>query len=207
MHITSPRWSAGGAAPAACGAGPAARSPHISATAVATSSFTACTRSRIRAGSSVPAVRARRAENSRQATRLSCSGQLSSAALTGHDGASCRHQSSRARVSRRTASRSLTVVGVALAAHRADGARGVEALGERNGGVLRPGVVVAHEPGQAAHALAAAGPDRLLEGVEHQLRLHGCRCPPAQDPTGVRVEDEGDVDGARPARHVERCRR
>jgi hypothetical protein len=40
----------------------------------------------------------------------------------------------------------------------------------------------------------------LLEGVEHQLAAHAGGRPPAQDPPRVRVEDEGDVDGARPRR-------
>src|SRR5688572_4331849 len=67
---------------------------------------------------------------------------------------------------------------------------------------LRPGVVVAYEPGQVGDAFSGARPERLLEGVEDQVGAHRRGRPPAQDSSGVRVEDEGDVDRARPGRHV-----
>ena len=47
-----------------------------------------------------------------------------------------------------------------------------------------------------------AGPDRVLESVEHEVGGHPGGGPPAHDATAEHVEDERDVDHARPRRHV-----
>jgi hypothetical protein len=44
-----------------------------------------------------------------------------------------------------------------------------------------------------AFALAAPGPDRVLEGVEHQRGLHRGGRPPAQDPPRVGLDLERHV--------------
>ena len=44
--------------------------------------------------------------------------------------------------------------------------------------------------------------DRLLEGIEHELGGHGGGDAPAHDPAREDIDHEGDVDGARPSRHV-----
>jgi hypothetical protein len=58
------------------------------------------------------------------------------------------------------------------------------------------------QPGQIRLALAGPGPDGLLHGVQDELGSHRGAGPPAQDAAGVGVDDEGDVDPARPGRHV-----
>ena len=63
------------------------------------------------------------------------------------------------------------------------------------------GVGVMDQPGQVRGAVAAAGPQGLLQGVEDQGGLHRGGGAPAQDPAGVRVDDERDVDHARPGWH------
>ena len=42
----------------------------------------------------------------------------------------------------------------------------------------------------------------LLERIEHEAGVCRPRDPPADDATGVGVDDEGDVDEARPGRHI-----
>ena len=58
------------------------------------------------------------------------------------------------------------------------------------------------QSGQVADSVAEAGPDRVLEGVEHEFGGHGGGGSPADDPAGEDVDDEGDVDGAGPGRDV-----
>lgn len=58
--------------------------------------------------------------------------------------------------------------------------------------VYCPGIGVMHEPGQAAAAIAPPGPQGLLQGVQDQHGPHRGGGPPAQDPVGVRVDDERD---------------
>src|SRR6185437_16642961 len=63
-------------------------------------------------------------------------------------------------------------------------------------------VGVVHQAGQVVDAAAAPGPDRVLEGVEHEFGAHVGGGAPAHDPAAEHVDDEGDVDGPRPGRHV-----
>lgn len=42
----------------------------------------------------------------------------------------------------------------------------------------------------------------LLQGIEHEAGVRRERSAPADDPAGVDVDDEGDVDEAGPGRHV-----
>ena len=54
-------------------------------------------------------------------------------------------------------------------------------------------------------AAALGGPalvQGLLQGVEHEAGMSRSGDPPADDPTGGRVDHEGPVDEAGPGRHV-----
>ena len=51
-------------------------------------------------------------------------------------------------------------------------------------------------------AVATAGPNRLLEGIEDQLSGRRGDGALAEDPTGVGVDDERDVDPSRPRRDM-----
>ena len=42
----------------------------------------------------------------------------------------------------------------------------------------------------------------LLQCIEHEARVCRPRGTPADDAAGVDVDDEGDIDEARPARHI-----
>ena len=50
------------------------------------------------------------------------------------------------------------------------------------------------EPGEGVHAFALPGPDGVLDGVWDELGGHRGRGAPADDPPGVGVDDERDVD-------------
>src|SRR5699024_11802354 len=79
-------------------------------------------------------------------------------------------------------------------------------LGERlavtDRGVLSALVVVVDQPGEIAMAVAAPGPYRLLEGVEHEVGGHRRRRRPAEDSAGVGIDDERDIHPPRPGRYV-----
>ena len=51
---------------------------------------------------------------------------------------------------------------------------------------------------EAAALDGPAGVQRLLQRVEHEAGMRGARHPPADDAPGEGVDDEGDVDEARP---------
>src|SRR5579863_2261488 len=87
------------------------------------------------------------------------------------------------------------VVAVADAADRGDEARLDQALGVLDRDVLDAAIGVVDE------SAAADGPSivqRLLQRVEDKARMGGARHPPADDPPGERVDDEGDIDEAGP---------
>ena len=78
-----------------------------------------------------------------------------------------------------------------------------EAFGEGDRRVLRPGVGVVDQPGQVGGAVAARGsrsPARARRGPARCF-MRG-RGAPAEDPPGVGVDDERDVDHAGPGRDV-----
>ena len=77
-----------------------------------------------------------------------------------------------------------------------------EPFAQGHRGVLRPVIMVVDQPGQVDLADAAAGPEGLLERVQDKFRGHRRAGTPAQDPAGVGVDDEGDVDPARPGRDI-----
>lgn len=53
------------------------------------------------------------------------------------------------------------------------------------------------------HALAgAAFMDRLLEGIEDEPRMRRSADAPADDPAGIGVDDEGDVNEPFPGRDI-----
>jgi hypothetical protein len=42
----------------------------------------------------------------------------------------------------------------------------------------------------------------LLQRIEHEARMRRARGPPAHNPAGIGVDDEGDVDKAAPGRDI-----
>ena len=60
---------------------------------------------------------------------------------------------------------------------------------------LRPGITVMYEAGEG---VAPAGVDRLLQRIQHKVRAHGGRHPPAHHASRKHVDDERDVDTAAP---------
>jgi hypothetical protein len=67
---------------------------------------------------------------------------------------------------------------------------------------LAAGVVVMDQPREIADTVATPCPDRHLEGIEDQFGGHRGGRPPADDPAGEHIEDEGDVDRPRPGRDI-----
>ena len=64
--------------------------------------------------------------------------------------------------------------------------------------VLAAPVAVVNEA--ALHRTAVV--QRLLQGIEDEVRMRRPRHPPADDAAGEDVDDEGHVDEALPGRHV-----
>jgi hypothetical protein len=60
---------------------------------------------------------------------------------------------------------------------------------------------VVDQPGQVG-ALPAASPDGLVQGVEGEVGAQVGRRPPAHDPAGEQIGDEGQVDEAGPGGDV-----
>ena len=60
-----------------------------------------------------------------------------------------------------------------------------------------------HEPGRSC---AAPRVDRLFERVQHEIRPQRRGHAPADNPAGKDIDDERDVDKARPRRHVSEVR-
>jgi hypothetical protein len=46
------------------------------------------------------------------------------------------------------------------------------------------------QAGQVGDTGGLAGPDRVFEGVQHELGGHGCGGPPADDPAGEDAEPD-----------------
>jgi hypothetical protein len=88
------------------------------------------------------------------------------------------------------------------AANRSRDASLGQVLREPHRSILPAGVGVMNHPAQIGDAVAAPGPDRVLDGIQDQLRGHRGRGAPAKDAPGVRVGDERDVDPSRPRRHI-----
>ncbi len=66
---------------------------------------------------------------------------------------------------------------------------------------LTASVRVVHHAGEVV-ALALPGPDRLLQRIQHQLSTHAGTRTPAQDPAGIGIDDERDIDPTGPRRDV-----
>ena len=90
-----------------------------------------------------------------------------------------------------------------------------EPFGEGDRGVLRPRSWWWIRPDRSVMPSRLPGPDGVLDGVQDQCGVHGGGGPPADDPPGVGVDDERDIDPARPGRdigkvrhpkHIRRCR-
>nr|UCK92300.1 hypothetical protein [Raoultella planticola] len=88
---------------------------------------------------------------------------------------------------------------VAHAAHRGLQARLGQPLGVSDRHVLDASVAVVD---QAIRADRLPRVQRLLERVEHEVRLHRAGGLPAHDATGEHVDDESDVDPSLPSRDV-----
>ena len=74
-------------------------------------------------------------------------------------------------------------------------------FGVGDGQVLDSVIMVGDQAGQVA-AVAVSGPDGLIDGVDDELAGHRGRDRPAQDPSGVGVDDERGVAPARPRRDI-----
>ena len=55
---------------------------------------------------------------------------------------------------------------------------------------------------QGIVALRLPGVERLFQGIEHEVRVHGTADPPAHDAPGKHINDEGDIEPALPGRDV-----
>ena len=77
-----------------------------------------------------------------------------------------------------------------------------KALGVLDGHVLRPAVAMMNE---AAPMGRPAIMKCLLQG-EHEVGMRRSAGPPTDDPPGVGIDDEGDVDKPRPGRDVGKVR-
>lgn len=77
-----------------------------------------------------------------------------------------------------------------------------QALAHRDAHVLAARVRVVDQVTALARTGQAARPQGVLERVEHERRRHPRRGPPADDPAGEHVDDEGHVHHARPGRDV-----
>ena len=64
---------------------------------------------------------------------------------------------------------------------------------------MRPGITVMYEAGEG---VVPASVDRLLQRIQHEVRAHGGRHPPAHNASRKHVDDERDVDEAAPGRDV-----
>src|SRR3712207_2359773 len=91
------------------------------------------------------------------------------------------------------------VIGIADAADRRFDASVGEPLGVFDGNILRPAVRMVDE---AAAFGRTAVVERLLQGIHDKAGTGGARDPPADNPPGKRVNDEGDVDEALPGRDI-----
>jgi hypothetical protein len=91
------------------------------------------------------------------------------------------------------------VIGISDTADRGLHACFSQALGIFDRDVLAAPVAMVHKP---------AAMDRppivqcLLQRIEHEARMRRARGPPAHDPAGVGIDDEGDVDEAGPGRDI-----
>ena len=87
-----------------------------------------------------------------------------------------------------------------------DDALGGQVGGERDGGVLRPGVGVVNQPRADRVPAVVAMPQRHVQGVQHQLGpLMAGRCP-AREQAGEDVHDERHVDRAGQRGHMSEVR-
>ena len=59
---------------------------------------------------------------------------------------------------------------------------------------------------QCAIALGLSGIERLLQGIQNEVRVHGTADPPAHDASGVHVDHKGYVQPALPGRDVREVR-
>ena len=75
----------------------------------------------------------------------------------------------------------------------------VDPVGVEHGGVLRSRVRMTNESVQAG---VAAGPGGHVEGIEDERCVHGACGLPADQSSGVDVDDEGDAHETRPGRAV-----
>ena len=91
------------------------------------------------------------------------------------------------------------VVAVADAADGRLDTRFGQAFGVFDRDVLAASVAMMHQP-----ALAPRPPvvQSLLQSIEHEARVGRARHTPADDTPGVGIDDKGDIDKARPGRHV-----
>jgi hypothetical protein len=76
-----------------------------------------------------------------------------------------------------------------------------ESFGVGDGGVLSASVVVINQAGQIGDAITVTGPDGVLDRVEDELGAHAGRGAPADDASGVGIDQVSDQQGAARGRH------
>ncbi len=55
---------------------------------------------------------------------------------------------------------------------------------------------------QTSIALGLSSVERLFKRIEHEIGTHRTDHPPADDPAGKHVDDEGDMDKSLPSGHI-----
>src|SRR5690606_15725840 len=78
-----------------------------------------------------------------------------------------------------------------------------KSFGVLEGHALRPAVAVMN---QAAAMNGPATTKRLFQRIQHEAGIRGSAGAPTDDPPGVSVDDEGDVDEPRPGRDMSEVR-
>ena len=74
-----------------------------------------------------------------------------------------------------------------------------EALGVLDGHILRPAVAMMDEPAPMGRPTIVK---RLFQGIEDEAGMSCPAGPPTDDPPGIGIDDECDVDEPRPGRDV-----
>ena len=91
------------------------------------------------------------------------------------------------------------VIGISDAADRRLHASFSQALGVFDRDVLAAPVAMVHEPAAMNRPSIM---QRLFQRIEHEARMRRAGSPPTNDPAGIGVDDEGNVDEAGPGRDI-----
>lgn len=89
-----------------------------------------------------------------------------------------------------------------MPASRSRSVNAIEVLRRPVDSALAAAVVVVDQPGEVGDAFPLSRPDRLLDCVEDERGGHRARAAPAEDPPGVGIDHERDVDPSGPGQDV-----